>query len=87
MEPELLICDEAVSALDMILQKQILDLLLNLQKSIGFAYIMISHDARVAIMNNGVFVDMVSTDRLAAQSENEFTHCLLSSELHIAEVS
>ncbi len=66
----------------MILQKQILDLLLNLQKSIGFAYIMISHDARVirhscervAIMNNGVFVDMVSTDRLAAQSENEFTH-------------
>ena len=95
VEPELLICDEAVSALDMILQKQILDLLLNLQKSIGFAYIMISHDARVirhscervAIMNNGVFVDMVSTDRLAAQSENEFTHCLLSSELHIAEVS
>ena len=95
INPELVICDEAVSALDMILQKQILDLLLNLQKSIGFAYIMISHDARVirhscervAIMNNGVFVDMVSTDRLAAQSENEFTHCLLSSELHIAEVS
>ncbi len=95
VEPELLICDEAVSALDMILQKQILDLLLNLQKSIGFAYIMISHDARVirhscervAIMNNGVFVDMVSTDRLTVQSENKFTRCLLSSELHIAEVS
>ena len=95
VEPELLICDEAVSALDMILQKQILDLLLNLQKSIGFACIMISHDARVirhscervAIMNNGVFVDMVSTDRLTVQSENKFTRCLLSSELHIAEVS
>ena len=95
VEPELLICDEAVSALDMILQKQILDLLLNLQKSIGFAYIMISHDARVirhscervAIMNNGLFVDMVSTDRLTAQSENEFTRYLLDSELHIAEVS
>ena len=61
----------------------------------GFAYIMISHDARVirhscervAIMNNGVFVDMVSTDRLTVQSENKFTRCLLSSELHIAEVS
>lgn len=86
VEPDLLICDEAVSALDMILQKQILDLLLNLQKSIGFAYIMISHDARVirhscervAIMNNGFFVDIVSTDRLTAQSENKFTCQLLS---------
>lgn len=92
VEPELLICDEAVSALDMILQKQILDLLLDLQKSIGFAYIMISHDARVirhscekvAIMNNGVFVDMVSTDRLTDQSENKFIRHLLSSELYIA---
>uniref|UniRef100_UPI00262DE2D9 ABC transporter ATP-binding protein n=1 Tax=uncultured Olegusella sp. TaxID=1979846 RepID=UPI00262DE2D9 len=92
VDPELLIFDEAISALDMILQKQILDLLLNLQKSIGFAYIMISHDVRVirhscervAIMNNGIFVDMVSSDRLTAQSKNKFTRCLLDSELHIA---
>ena len=41
VEPDVLICDEAVSALDMILQKQILELLLTLQQSIGFAHIMI----------------------------------------------
>ncbi len=95
VEPDILICDEAVSALDMILQKQILELLLDLQKSIGFAYIMISHDIRVirhtcekvAIMDEGSFVDILPTDQLTAQTENTYIRNLLSSELYAAEIS
>ena len=95
VEPDILICDEAISALDMILQKQILELLLNLQKSIGFAYIMISHDIqvirhtceRVAIMDKGSFMDILHTNQLTAQTENTYIIHLLNSELYAVGIS
>ncbi|MBD2847676.1 ABC transporter ATP-binding protein [Paenibacillus sp. IB182496] len=68
LQPELLICDEAVSALDMRVQAQIVELLLRLQAERGFAMLMISHDERiarrlcdtVAVMERGRFVERAS---------------------------
>ncbi|WP_288296774.1 ABC transporter ATP-binding protein [uncultured Pyramidobacter sp.] len=72
VEPDVLLCDEAVSALDMILQKQMLELLCKLQRAFGFAVVMISHDMRIvrhfcqraAIMNDGRFAEIVPAERL-----------------------
>lgn len=91
VEPDVLVCDEAVSALDMILQKQILDLLLMLQVSLGFAVIMISHDIRVirhfcervAVMKAGHFVRVMSADELTIENSDGYTRELLTSELHV----
>ncbi|MGP1529605.1 MAG: ABC transporter ATP-binding protein [Treponema sp.] len=79
VEPDILICDEAVSALDMVLQKQILCLLDSLQNALGFAVIMISHDIRIirhyctlaAVMQNGVITGLIPTDRLAAHENGD----------------
>lgn len=95
VEPDVLICDEAVSALDMILQKQILELLLTLQQSIGFAHIMISHDIRVirhscervAIMDDGFFIDIISTEQLTVKTENENVCRFLDNALYTKEIS
>ena len=90
VEPEVLVCDEAVSALDMILQKQILILLQELQKLWGFALIMISHDIRIvrnicqmaAIMKDGKLVELLPTNCLE-KSEDIYTRTLMNSELRI----
>jgi len=79
VEPDILICDEAVSALDMALQKQILCLLGSLQNSLGFAVIMISHDIRIikhyctlaAVMQNGVITGLIPTEQLAAHENGD----------------
>jgi len=83
--PDLLLCDEAVSALDMTVQAQILALLHRLQESFGFSLVMISHDTRVlrsfcheiAVMENGAIAEVLPAERLH-ESERPYTRLLLA---------
>jgi peptide/nickel transport system ATP-binding protein len=88
-EPEILICDEAVSSLDMKVRMQILELLKELHKKFGFSIIMISHDIKVvrsfcqivAVMKDGCFCEISSTGQLLAGNGCEYTRFLINSEL------
>lgn len=85
LEPDILICDEAVSALDMSVQAQILKLLHRLNKQFGFSIVMISHDIRVlqslcqsiAVMNNGSICE-VRPGALLHESKQSYTQLLLN---------
>ena len=86
VEPKLVICDEPVSALDVSIRSQILNLLRDLQRRLGLAYIFISHDLavvkhvadRVAVMNSGRIVETAPADRLFAAPRHPYSHALLS---------
>ena len=86
MEPELIIADEPVSALDVSIRAQVLNLLLQLQKERGLTYLFISHDLsvmhyicdRIAIMHRGVFVELADTERLYKNPLHPYTKALLS---------
>ena len=88
VEPDVLLCDEAVSALDVILQKQILDLLRDLQQAFGFAIVMISHDIRVirhfcqmvAVMKDGRFLEFAPTGLLGQEPSSDYTRSLFDGE-------
>ncbi|GGI44905.1 ABC transporter ATP-binding protein [Paenibacillus marchantiophytorum] len=83
--PDILICDEAVSSLDMSVRAQILELLQRMQQQLGFSIIMISHDIRVlesfchhiAVMNQGKFCETRPADQLRA-STHAYTQLLLN---------
>ena len=85
LEPELLICDEAVSALDVSIQAQVINLLMSLQKELGLTYLFISHDLsvvrhvsdRIAVMYLGQIVETKSRDQLFAAPEHPYTQTLL----------
>ncbi|MDR3121234.1 MAG: ABC transporter ATP-binding protein, partial [Clostridiales bacterium] len=91
LEPDILICDEAVSALDMQVQAQILSLLRQLHEQFRFSILMISHDIRVmrifchkiAVMKDGCFSEVGSADMITADSPNPSTRLLLACELSI----
>lgn len=84
--PKLVICDEAVSALDVSIRAQIIDLLIELQKSMGLAMIFISHDLaivreishRVMVMYLGRVMEEAPRDRLYAMPQHPYTKALLS---------
>jgi peptide/nickel transport system ATP-binding protein/oligopeptide transport system ATP-binding protein len=86
VEPKLVICDEPVSALDVSIRSQILNLLRDLQRRLGLAYIFISHDLavvkhvadRVAVMNSGRIVETAPADQLFAAPRHPYSHALLS---------
>jgi peptide/nickel transport system ATP-binding protein len=86
LEPELVIADEAVSALDVSVRAQILNLMLELQLEFKLTYLFISHDLsvveylsdRVAVMYVGKLVEMASTEALYNTPKHPYTEALLS---------
>jgi peptide/nickel transport system ATP-binding protein len=87
MKPDVLICDESVSALDVSVQAQVLNLLQDLQDEYGLSYIFISHDLavvkyisdRVMVMSEGNIVEMADSDEIYRNPREEYTRKLLSS--------
>jgi peptide/nickel transport system ATP-binding protein len=87
MKPDVLICDESVSALDVSVQAQVLNLLQDLQDEFGLSYIFISHDLavvkyisdKVMVMNAGEIVEMADSDEIYRHPREEYTRKLLSS--------
>jgi peptide/nickel transport system ATP-binding protein/oligopeptide transport system ATP-binding protein len=86
VEPKLIICDEPVSALDVSIRSQILNLLRDLQDRLGLAYIFVSHDLavvkhiadRVAVMNLGCIVETADAEALFAAPRHPYSRALLS---------
>jgi oligopeptide/dipeptide ABC transporter ATP-binding protein len=86
LNPRLVICDEAVSALDVSVRAQIIDLLISLQKDMGLAMMFISHDLavvreishRVLVLYLGRVMELADRDRLYAAPQHPYTKALLS---------
>jgi len=87
MKPEFIICDESVSALDVSVQAQVLNLLNELKEELKFTYIFISHDLsvvkyisdRIIIMKNGEIIEMGDADEIYLNPKNDYTKNLISS--------
>jgi oligopeptide/dipeptide ABC transporter ATP-binding protein len=86
LSPDLVICDEPVSALDVSIQSQILNLLKSLQRDLGLTYIFISHGMaavkhisnRIAVMYLGRIVELGTTDDIFEDMKHPYTESLLS---------
>lgn len=86
LEPRFIICDESVSALDVSVQAQVLNLLLDLRRKFNFTYIFISHDLsvvkfmsdRMIVMNKGKIEEMNTADNIYSNPEKEYTQKLIS---------
>jgi len=86
LEPRLIVCDEPVSALDVSIRSQILNLLLDLQQELGLTYLFVAHDLSViehvsdviAVMYLGKIVESAPTDRFFARTLHPYSEALLS---------
>lgn len=83
--PKLVVCDEAVSALDLLTQQQIIELLIQLQEETGMSYLFIAHDLglvrnicdRIAVMRSGRIVELAESERLFHDPQHPYTKRLL----------
>jgi peptide/nickel transport system ATP-binding protein len=86
LQPKLIVCDESVSALDISVQAQVLNLLNELKENFGFTYIFISHDLavvkymsdQVLVMNQGKIEEIADADELYANPQKEYTKKLIN---------
>lgn len=86
VEPEFIVCDEPLSALDVSIQAQIVQLLEELQQRLGLTYLFIAHDLsmvkhisdRVAVMYNGKIVELAESEELYSNPQHAYTKALLS---------
>ena len=87
LKPELLICDEAVSALDLTIRAQVLDLLGDLKRKLGLSMIFITHDIgvvqhvadRIIVMNKGRIVEEGTCEQVLGNPREEYTRYLMAS--------
>lgn len=87
VKPDLIVCDEPTSALDVSIQAQILNLLRELQDTLGVSYLLITHNIsvvsylahEVAVMHDGLFVEQASAQSVLHEPKHPFTQSLLSS--------
>ncbi|WP_294820830.1 ABC transporter ATP-binding protein [uncultured Flavobacterium sp.] len=90
LQPKLIVCDESVSALDISVQAQVLNLLNELKENFGFTYIFISHDLavvkymsdQVLVMNKGKIEEMNEADALYEHPQKEYTKKLIAAIPH-----
>ena len=86
VEPEFIVCDEPISALDVSIQAQIVNLLTDLQKKMGLTYLFVAHDLamvkyisdRIAVMYLGQIVELASSEDLYDQPQHPYTKALMS---------
>ena len=86
LNPRLIVCDEPVSALDVSIQAQILNLLKDLQRDLGLAYLFVAHDLavvramsdRIAVMNNGKLVEVGPAAQVYNTPQEDYTKALLA---------
>lgn len=90
LEPKLIICDEAVSALDVSIQAQVIDLLNDLQQKLGLSYLFIAHDLplvrdfahRVIVMQGGRIIEQGTVEQIFEQPQEHYTRNLLAASLN-----